>query len=64
VVDEVASVALANARTIGLNRDEVEQLQAIYVSPQKHVIIVRTGIQFGIPSTRWLGLFRELAGQL
>jgi hypothetical protein len=35
VVDEVASVALANARAIELNRDEVEQLQAIYVSPQQ-----------------------------
>jgi len=34
VVDEVAPVALANARDIGLNRDEVEQLQQIYVSPQ------------------------------
>jgi mono/diheme cytochrome c family protein len=35
VVDEVAPVALANARDIGLNRDEVEQLQQIYVSPQQ-----------------------------
>ena len=33
VVDEVGPVALANARDIGLNRDEVEELQAIYVSP-------------------------------
>jgi mono/diheme cytochrome c family protein len=33
VVDEVAPVALANARDIGLNNDEVEQLKAIYVSP-------------------------------
>jgi len=33
VVDEVAPVALANARDIGLNSDEVEQLKAIYVSP-------------------------------
>jgi mono/diheme cytochrome c family protein len=35
VVDEVASVALANARDIGLNNDEVEQLKAIYVSPDE-----------------------------
>jgi mono/diheme cytochrome c family protein len=35
VVDEVADVALANARNIGLNRDEVEQLEAIYVSPEQ-----------------------------
>jgi mono/diheme cytochrome c family protein len=33
VVDEVAPVALANARDIGLNNDEVDQLKAIYVSP-------------------------------
>jgi mono/diheme cytochrome c family protein len=33
VVDEVGPVALANAREIGLNRDEVEELQQIYVSP-------------------------------
>jgi CubicO group peptidase (beta-lactamase class C family) len=37
--------------------------QYVYVSPQKHLIIVRTGIQFGIPSSRWLRLFRELADQ-
>ena len=35
--------------------------QFIYVSPQKHLVIVRTGIQYGIPSSRWLRLFRELA---
>ncbi len=34
VVDEVADIALKNARQIGLNRDEVEQLREIYVSPQ------------------------------
>jgi CubicO group peptidase (beta-lactamase class C family) len=37
--------------------------QYIYVSPQKHLVIVRTGIQFGIPSSRWLRLFRQLADQ-
>jgi len=35
VVDEVREVAIANARDIGLNRDEVEQLEGIYVSPQE-----------------------------
>jgi hypothetical protein len=34
VVDEVAAVSLRNARSIGLSRDEIEQLEAIYVSPQ------------------------------
>jgi mono/diheme cytochrome c family protein len=33
VVDEVRDIAIANARDIGLNRDEVEQLDNIYVSP-------------------------------
>jgi mono/diheme cytochrome c family protein len=35
VVDEVRDIAVANARDIGLNRDEVEQLEGIYVSPQE-----------------------------
>jgi serine/threonine-protein kinase len=35
VVDEVRDVALANAREIGLNRDEVEQIESIYASPQE-----------------------------
>jgi hypothetical protein len=35
VVDEVRDIALANAREIGLNRDEVEQLEGIYVTPQE-----------------------------
>ena len=34
VVDEVAPADLASARALGLNRDEVEQLQEIYASPQ------------------------------
>jgi len=34
VVDEVRDIAIANAREIGLNRDEVEQLEGIYASPQ------------------------------
>jgi len=33
VVDEVKDVALANSRAIDLNRDEIEELQDIYVSP-------------------------------
>ncbi|HVZ35607.1 MAG TPA: hypothetical protein VG963_24445, partial [Polyangiaceae bacterium] len=33
VVDEVRAVALANARVLRLNQDEVEQLQEIYVAP-------------------------------
>jgi mono/diheme cytochrome c family protein len=35
VVDEVRDVAIANARDIGLDRDEIEQLEGIYVSPQE-----------------------------
>lgn len=35
VVDEVKDISLRNARSIGLNRDEIEQLEAIYVSPQQ-----------------------------
>jgi mono/diheme cytochrome c family protein len=34
VEDEVAAIALANSREIGLDRDEVELLQEIYVSPK------------------------------
>jgi serine/threonine-protein kinase len=33
VVDEVKDIALANARSINLNRDEIEQLQEVYDSP-------------------------------
>jgi CubicO group peptidase (beta-lactamase class C family) len=35
--------------------------QYIYVSPQKRVIIVRNGFDFGIPSGRWARLFYQLA---
>jgi serine/threonine-protein kinase len=35
VVDEVRDIAIANARDIGLNSDEVDQLKGIYVSPQE-----------------------------
>ncbi|MEY4550908.1 MAG: Serine/threonine-protein kinase pkn1, partial [Pseudomonadota bacterium] len=34
VEDEVAAIALANSREIGLDRDEVELLQEIYVTPK------------------------------
>jgi mono/diheme cytochrome c family protein len=34
VVDEVRTVALDNARALGLNQDEVELLEEIYVTPQ------------------------------
>ena len=33
VVDEVAQISIDNARQLDLNRDEIEQLEAIYVSP-------------------------------
>jgi len=38
--------------------------QYIWCSPQKHVVIVRTGAAYGIPSSAWLRLFRQLADQL
>jgi CubicO group peptidase (beta-lactamase class C family) len=38
--------------------------QYIYISPQKKVIIVRTGYDYGIPSSRWLRLFHQLADDL
>jgi serine/threonine-protein kinase len=45
VVDEVREVSLANAREIGLDRDEVEQLEGIYVSPQEFARIVQDDSQ-------------------
>jgi len=38
--------------------------QYIYISPQKRVIIVRNGFDFGIPSSRWASLFYQLADGL
>jgi hypothetical protein len=35
--------------------------QYVYCSPQRHVVIVRTGVQYGIPSTSWIRLFRQAA---
>ncbi|RPJ20221.1 MAG: class C beta-lactamase-related serine hydrolase, partial [Chloroflexi bacterium] len=37
--------------------------QLIYVSPQKNLVIVRNGIDFGIPSEKWLHLFYQFASQ-
>lgn len=38
--------------------------QFIYCSPQTHIVIVRTGMDFGVGSVTWLRLFRQLAEQL
>jgi CubicO group peptidase (beta-lactamase class C family) len=38
--------------------------QYIYVSPQKRVIIVRNGFDFGISSSRWVRLFYQLTDRL
>ena len=35
--------------------------QYIYISPQKRVIIIRNGFDFGLPSSQWLRLFYQLA---
>jgi serine/threonine-protein kinase len=45
VVDEVREVALANAREIGLDRDEVEQLESIYVSATEFARITQEDSQ-------------------
>ena len=37
--------------------------QFIYVSPQKNLIIVRNGIEYGLPSEEWFKLFYEFASQ-
>ncbi len=42
---------------------EGDKGQFIYVSPQKHMVIVRNGTEYGIPSEEWLELFYEFAGQ-
>lgn len=41
VVDEVAAVARANARSIGLTRKQIDQLESIYVSPERFARQVR-----------------------
>jgi CubicO group peptidase (beta-lactamase class C family) len=42
---------------------EGDKGQFIYVSPQKDLVIVRNGIDYGIPSRDWLQLFFDFAGQ-
>jgi CubicO group peptidase (beta-lactamase class C family) len=42
---------------------EGDKGQFIYVSPQKKMVIVRNGIDFGIPAEEWLRLFYEFASQ-
>lgn len=38
--------------------------QYIYISPQKNLVIVRNGIDYGLPSTRWVSLFYDFATAL
>jgi CubicO group peptidase (beta-lactamase class C family) len=40
---------------------EGDKGQFIYVSPQKNLVIVRNGIDFGVPTQEWLRLFYEFA---
>jgi CubicO group peptidase (beta-lactamase class C family) len=42
---------------------EGDKGQYIYVSPQKNLVIVRNGIEYGIPSENWLKLFYDFASQ-
>lgn len=42
---------------------EGDKGQFIYVSPQKKLVIVRNGIEYGIPSEKWLELFYKFASQ-
>jgi CubicO group peptidase (beta-lactamase class C family) len=35
--------------------------QYIYVSPQHRVVIVRTGVEYGVSSSRWVGAFTRIA---
>jgi hypothetical protein len=41
VVDEVAAISIDNARQLELDRDEIEQLEAIYVSPTVFAKVVK-----------------------
>ena len=38
--------------------------QYIYISPQKNLVIVRNGIDYGLPSSRWVSLFYDFATAL
>jgi CubicO group peptidase (beta-lactamase class C family) len=42
---------------------EGDKGQYIYVSPAKRLVIVRNGIDYGIPSAQWLALFYNFASQ-
>jgi CubicO group peptidase (beta-lactamase class C family) len=42
---------------------EGDKGQFVYVSPQKKLVIVRHGIDFGIPTQAWLALFYDFASQ-
>ncbi|MBE2222605.1 MAG: hypothetical protein IAF02_13745, partial [Anaerolineae bacterium] len=42
---------------------EGDKGQFIYVSPHKNLVIVRNGINYGIPADEWLKLFYEFASQ-
>lgn len=48
-----------NARAI----DFAKQEQFIYVSSEKHIIIVRNGTKYDIPPHQWLELFNKFASQ-
>ena len=38
--------------------------QYIYVSPQQRVVIVRTGVEYGVQSSQWVGAFTRAADGL
>jgi CubicO group peptidase (beta-lactamase class C family) len=42
---------------------EGDKGQFIYVSPMKNLVIVRNGIDYGIPSEEWFNLFYEFASR-
>lgn len=42
---------------------EGDKGQSIFVSPQKDLVIVRNGTDYGIPAEEWLRLFYEFASQ-
>jgi CubicO group peptidase (beta-lactamase class C family) len=42
---------------------EGDKGQFIYISPQKNMVILRNGIDYGIPSEEWSRLFYEFASQ-
>jgi hypothetical protein len=42
---------------------EGDKGQFIYISPHKNLVIVRNGLNWGIPSHDWLQLFFQFASQ-